>query len=133
MANNVTGLNETIATFHAQVAGITAASKEALLDVAYAGARNASRHAPVDTGRLADSFIGAGRGRDSLGEGGVATGTDKRGPYAEIGSRVEYAAKIEYTDQAMLRPAAHQMETELIEEVGHQVSRTMSRRVRGGR
>jgi hypothetical protein len=126
----VTGLNEVLANLEATVDRIDAAAHEALIDTAHAGANQASRSAPVQTGRLRDSFIGSGRERDSLGPGGVRTGVEKRGPFAEIGSLVEYAAKIEYTDKPMLRPASHQMETELVEATREKVVRTLSRRIK---
>jgi hypothetical protein len=130
MPDRVTGLNEALSNLDSTVKAIDAASREALIDTAYAGAHNASRRAPVETGRLRDSFVGAGRERDSLGPGGVRTGVERRGPFAEIGSLVEYAAKIEYTDKPMLRPASHQMETELVEATRQKVVRTLSRRIR---
>lgn len=130
MADRVTGLNEVLGNLDRTVASIDAASREALIDVAHAGAQQASRSAPVATGRLRNSFIGAGRERDALGPGGVRTGVERRGPFAEIGSLVEYAAKIEYTDRPMLRPASHQMEAELVEATHEKVVRTLSKRVR---
>lgn len=130
MPNRVTGLNEVLGNLHATVDGISQATVDAVYDTAYAGAHRASELAPRVTGRLAESFIDGRSERDSLGPGGVRTGVDKHGPFAEIGSRVEYAAKIEYTDKPMLRPAAHQMETELVEITHEKVVRSMSRRIR---
>lgn len=130
MASSVTGLPETVSNFHATVVGIDEAARKSLLDVAYDGAHDARRRAPRETGRLADSFTGAGLDIDSLGPGGVRTGTDKYGPFADIGSRVEYAAVIEFRDTPMLRPAAQRMEAELVDEVTAGVRRTMGRRIK---
>lgn len=100
-----------MARLDAKVAEIEHEASASVVDVARRAAELASSFAPVETGALRDSFLG---GPDGVAPDGVHVGVDKHGnQYAEIGSNLPYASKIEYEDVAMLHPAIHQSEADL--------------------
>lgn len=103
---------------------MTAAADTAALAVAHEAAQDAAGRAPVASGDLRDSLKG--------GLGGVGPGGVRRVPedkydrhILDIGSELDYAAKIEYEDVPMVRPAVHERAVALTRRINEAASKAI--------